>query len=1541
MIKCILCFSPVGSTLRVRSRKFPGLVNCTQIDWFHEWPQEALESVSLNFLNSVEALAEGLRKPCAVFMAFVHSSVNQISTSFLLNERRYNYTTPKSFLEQIDLYAKLLTTKFDDNKSGIVRFQNGLQKLVSCSEQVAGLKADLDIKNKEVAEKTTKANELIKVVGKEQAKVSTEKSFVGNEETKVRAIEEDVGIKQKICTEDLEKAEPALVAAQEALDTLDKNNLTELKALKAPPQGVMSVCDAVAVLMASKKGKIPKDLGWKSSQAMMSSVDVFLTNLKKYDKENIHPEIVKYVTKEYLTKDYFKPDIIRGQSSAAAGLCAWVINIVTFYNVWTFVEPKRHALLAANAELAAAQSKLGELKARIAFLEETLKDLTDKFDFAVKEKLKCQTQAEECAEKIDLADRLVNGLASENVRWRESVLILQQSSLTLPGDILLVTAFVSYVGCFTRSYRLDLLDKFWLPTIKKSKPEIPMTADLDPLTMLTDDATIAFWNNEGLPNDRMSTENATILVNSQRWPLMIDPQLQGIKWIKSRYAKNLTIIRLGQKKVMDLIEKAVMTGKVLLIENIGEYVDPVLDNLIGRNLIRKGKVVKIGEKEIDYHPDFKLILHTKLANPHYKPEMQAQTTLINFTVTRDGLEDQLLAEVVKFERPDLETLKADLTKEQNMFKITLKDLEDDLLMRLSSSGGDVLSDKNLVLNLEQSKMTAKEIEMKVKEGKKTAKRIDEAREQYRPAAERASIIYFIMNELFKINPIYQFSLKAFTMVFHSAMSKASQSDELKVRVNNLVDSITFMTFQYTSRGLFERDKLIFMAQMTIQIAMIKKDIARDELDFLLRFPVTPGVSSPVDFLTNTLWGGIRSLSNLEEFKGLDKDIESGAKRWKKFVEGDTPERDKYPGEWKSKSALQRLCLMRCLRPDRMTYAVRVFVEEKMGEQYTNARTVEFEQSYKESSCTVPIFFILSPGVDPTRDVETVGIKMGFTTDKKNLHNVSLGQGQEVVAEDTITIASTEGHWAILQNVHLVKNWLPTLDKKMEASFENPHKDYRLFISAEPAANPEYHIIPQGVLDSSIKITNEPPTGMKANIHKALDNFSQQDLEKSSKEAEFKSILFALCYFHAVVAERRKFGPQGWNKSYPFNVGDLTISSLVLYNYLEANQNVPWEDLRFLFGEIMYGGHITDDWDRKLCKTYLEEYIGPQLLDGELKLAPGFSAPPNSDYVGYHQYIDETLPSESPILYGLHPNAEIGFLTTQAENVFKIIFELQPRDSAASQGSGVTREEKVRQVLDEILDKCPDPFNIQEMMSRVEDRTPYIIVAFQECERMNILMTEIKRSLKELNLGLKGELTITTPMEALEYSIFMDTVPPSWEKRAYPSMLGLGGWFADLQLRLKELEAWVGDFQLPSSVWLAGFFNPQSFLTAIMQSTARKNEWPLDKMCLSCDVTKKQREDFTTPPRDGAYVNGLFMEGARWDINLGVISEAKLKELFPLMPVMYIKAITQDKQDLRNMYECPVYKTRQRGPNYVWTFNLKTKEKPAKWTMAGVAILLCT
>uniref|UniRef100_G3PRS5 Dynein axonemal heavy chain 11 n=1 Tax=Gasterosteus aculeatus TaxID=69293 RepID=G3PRS5_GASAC len=1537
-LKVVLCFSPVGFTLRTRARKFPALVNCTAINWFHAWPQHALQSVSSTFIEKIPGLEPDVRASISEFISYAHTSVNEVSVKYQQNEKHFNYTTPKSFLEFMKLYGNLLGKKRTELTQKMDRLENGLQKLQSTASQVEDLKAKLAVQEVELWQRNTDIEALIAKIGQQTDRLNQERAVADGEEQRVAAIQAKVTKQQKETEDDLAKAEPALQAANTALNTLNRLNLTELRTFPNPPAIVTNVSAAVLVLL-SPQGRIPKDRSWKASKMVMSKVDDFLQALVNFDKEHIPEATVRCVRDDHLSDPEFNPEFVRQKSSAAAGLCAWVINIVRFHEVLREVEMKRMCLSQANSDLAEAAEKLEAIGKKLAELDSSLEILTSAFGQATTEKLRFQEEVNRTNKTIELANRLVKGLESEKVRWTHSVAQYHEQEETLSGDVLLTAAFISYAGSFSKKYRRELQDNLWMPFLRSQKMPIPMTEGLDPVLMLTDGAMVAQWNNEGLPGDKMSTQNATILTNCERWPLLIDPQLQGIKWIKSRHGSGLKVVSLGQRGYVDVIEQAVVAGDTVLIENLEETIDPVIDPLLGRHTIKKGSCIKVGDKECFFHPSFRLILHTKLANPHYKPEIQAQTTLINFTVTRDGLEDQLLAQVVNQERPDLEDFKSELTKQQNMFKIELKLLEDELLSRLSAAESNFLGDNVLVEKLETTKHTAAEIEMKVVEAKVNEVKINEARELYRPVAVRASLLYFIMNDLNKINPMYQFSLKAFNIVFHKAVEMAEGCEDVKSRVNTLIDGVTYSTFNYISRGLFERDKLTFTAQLAFQLLLMSKEINLRELDFLLRFNIDHQYVSPLDFLSNSAWSAIKVMSFTDEFRCLDRDIEGSPKRWKKMVESECPEKEKFPQEWKGKSSLQKLIMMRALRPDRMTYALRNFVEEKLGVKYTEGRKTEFAKSFRESGPASPVFFILSPGVDPLKDVESLGRKMGFTIDLGKLHNVSLGQGQEAVAEVAMEMAAKEGHWVILQNIHLVARWLGSLEKLLERCGEGSNPDYRVFMSAEPAPTPQEHIIPQGILENAIKITNEPPTGMHANLHAALDNFDQDILDQCSREQEFKTILFSLCYFHACVAERRKFGSQGWNRKYPFNTGDLTISVDVLYNYLEANAQVPWEDLRYLFGEIMYGGHITDDWDRRLCRTYLEEYMQPNQFDRKLSLGPGFVVPSNLDYQGYHDFIDEMLPHESPVHYGLHPNAEIEFLTVTSDSLFHTLLELQSPDAVMGEGASQTLEEKVKNILDEVLEKLPEEYNMSDITSKTAERSPYILVCFQECERMNTLISEIRRSLKGLDLGLKGELAISSEMEKLQSALFFDNVPDTWTKLAYPSTYSLAIRYNDVLQRCKELDSWTQDLSLPSVVWLSGLFNPQSFLTAVMQSLARKNEWPLDKVNLTVDVTKKFKEEFNQPAREGAYVYGLYMEGARWDTQAGVIAEARLKELTPAMPVISVRAVPNDRQEIRNIYECPLYKTKIRGPTYVWTFNLKTRERSAKWVLAGVALLL--
>ncbi|XP_053089780.1 dynein axonemal heavy chain 11 isoform X1 [Pangasianodon hypophthalmus] len=1536
-LKVVLCMSPVGNTLRVRMRRFPALLSCTTVDWFHEWPQEALQSVSLQFIKELRGIEPAIQEPISLFMAHAHASVKQASKRYRQKERRHNYSTPKSFLELLRLFGALLERRDLQLQQRLSRLNSGLHKLKTTASQVGDLMAKLNSQEVELNMKNQAAEALITKIGQQTERVSQKRKDSDLEEQNVAAIKAEVTQRQRDCEDDLIKAEPALEAATAALDTLNKVNLTELKTFPNPPEAVTNVMAAVMVLLAPR-GRVPKDRSWKAARAFMGKLDDFLQALVYYDKEHIPEQCLSTVKQEYLSNPDFHPDHVRTKSYAAAGLCAWTINIVRYYEVYCQIVPKRQALSQANTELDNATAKLLTIRKKLDDLDRHLQSLTAQFERAAAEKLHCQEEVTRTRQTIELASRLVGGLQSENVRWSEAALELEAQQKTLCGDVLVAAAFVSYAGYFTQPYRKQLLECTWKPFLRELKPLIPLTEGLDPILLLAEQASIAAWHNQGLPPDRLSVENAVILTCSQRWPLLVDPQQQASKWLRNLYGPGLRVLQHGEKGYLDVIEQALVCGEVVLLENVEERLDVVLEPLLARNTTNNGRFIRLGDRDCEYNSRFWLLLHTKLANPDFPPELQAQTTLINFTVTQAGLEEQLLGQVVSHERPDLETMKLELSTQQYLCQIELKKLEDELLSRLSAAEGSFLRDAALVEQLEQTKNTAAHIQNKVIEARENEMKINETRELYRPVAQRATLLYFIIKELHNINPMYQYSFKAFSAVFHKAIEQTPRDEDVAVRVHSLTEAVTYSVFMYTSQGLFQKDRLTFLTHTAFQILLMKGSIESEELDLLLHFPVEFSSGSPVSFLSAQAWGAIRALSVLEAFRGLDRDVEGSPKRWRKLVESECPERECLPLDWKKKNPLQRLIILRAMRPDRMSYALRNFVEESLGCRYVETTRIEFEKSYEESSPSIPVFFILSPGVNPLKDVETLGLKLGFSIDRGNLHNISLGQGQENVAEKALEMAATKGHWVILQNVHLVERWLGHLEGLLESTGRKAHPQYRVFMSGQPAHGPEEHIIPRGILENALKLTNEPPTGMNASLHAALHNFNQETLEMCSHEQEFKALLFSLCYFHACVSERRKFGPQGWNRCYPFNTGDLTISINVLYNYLEVNSKVPWEDLCYLVGEIMYGGHITDDWDRRLCRTYIQEVLNPKMFEGELFLCPGFSVPPNLDYAGYHSYVDESLPEENPSLYGLHPNAEIEFMTVTSNALFNTLLELQCRDFAGEEGAQSV-EEKVKSVLDDILEKLPEKYSMSELLAKTSERSPLVLLCFQECERMNLLISEIHSSLTQLDLALKGELSISPDMETLQTALYYNRVPESWSRLTYPSTHTLAQWFSDVLSQCRELDTWTQDFVLPAVVWLSGLFSPQSFLTAIMQSIARKNKWPLDKMALSVDVTKKTKDDYGHPPREGAYIHGLYMEGARWDMSAGVLSEAVLKDLTPAMPVLYIRAVPADKLELNNTYECPVYRTKLRGPTFIWGFHLKTRHPPAKWVLAGVALLL--
>ncbi|CAE8581961.1 unnamed protein product, partial [Polarella glacialis] len=246
----------------------------------------------------------------------------------------------------------------------------------------------------------------------------------------------------------------------------------------------------------------------------------------------------------------------------------------------------------------------------------------------------------------------------------------------------------------------------------------------------------------------------------------------------------------------------------------------------------------------------------------------------------------------------------------------------------------------------------------------------------------------------------------------------------------------------------------------------------------------------------------------------------------------------------------------------------------------------------------------------------------FIGNARRLRNANLREGQARqgnLREYNDTGATSEGRQRALEEVDSMAESLARLILKpsnpvLELIEEFVHPDFRCILTSEPPSNlqgPMWQMVPEAILQKCIKIADEAPTDLKSNLRRSYAKFSQESIEACLKPREYKATLFALCFFHALILGRIKFGPQGWSKKYPFNDGDLTICAQVLCNYLNnaerIGSEVPWPDLRYIFGEIMYGGHITDFWDRRVCTTYLATLVLPDLLNN-LTLAPGFKSP---------------------------------------------------------------------------------------------------------------------------------------------------------------------------------------------------------------------------------------------------------------------------------------------------------------------------------------------
>ena len=605
----VLAMSPVGETLRVRCRSFPGMVNNTVIDWFVPWPHQALVSVAGVFLAE-EDLPDEMRKNIVDHMVMVHQDVTERSHTFELQLKRYNYVTPKNYLDFISNYRGTLKDERRKIDQLIQRLDGGLSKLVQAATEVDAMSAKLKIAQKEVDAKTAEVKIMLEEISVSATKAEDRQKAASEKEAQLEVESVKIADEKAEAEAALEEALPALEEAAQALNDLKKDDITELRSFAKPHQLVQDVCLCVVLLKGGK------DVTWKGAKAMMTDTG-FLRSLVEFEKDSLSEKQVKQV-KAYMSNTAFTPDQVSSISSAGAGLLKWVFAIVNYYAVAKTVNPKRQAVAQGEKALRAAQKELTRIQEEVKQLSAQLLDLKDKFEKGSAEERELSEKATLMATRLAAASKLITGLGAERTRWTADMETLNETRTFLVGDSLLAAAFLSYTGAFNFDFRDAMMVGTWEPDLREKN--IALSTPFDLRKLLTTDVETARWASEGLPQDELSIQNGILTTRSSRYPLCIDPQQQGVAWVKRKEAKaNLKVCTFNDADFLKHLEICVNLGFSFLFESVDEYIDPIIDPVLEKNLVKKGnsRTVKIGDKDVEWDDGFKLYLTSKIANPHY------------------------------------------------------------------------------------------------------------------------------------------------------------------------------------------------------------------------------------------------------------------------------------------------------------------------------------------------------------------------------------------------------------------------------------------------------------------------------------------------------------------------------------------------------------------------------------------------------------------------------------------------------------------------------------------------------------------------------------------------------------------------------------------------------------------------------------------------------------------------------------------------------------------------------------------------------------
>lgn len=1474
--------------------------------------------------------------------------------------------TPRHYLDFINHYANLFHEKRSELEEQQMHLNVGLRKIKETVDQVEELRRDLRIKSQELEVKNAAANDKLKKMVKDQQEAEKKKVMSQEIQEQLHKQQEVIADKQMSVKEDLDKVEPAVIEAQNAVKSIKKQHLVEVRSMANPPAAVKLALESICLLL----GESTTD--WKQIRSIIMREN-FIPTIVNFSAEEISDAIREKMKKNYMSNPSYNYEIVNRASLACGPMVKWAIAQLNYADMLKRVEPLRNELQKLEDDAKDNQQKANEVEQMIRDLEASIARYKEEYAVLISEAQAIKADLAAVEAKVNRSTALLKSLSAERERWEKTSETFKNQMSTIAGDCLLSAAFIAYAGYFDQQMRQNLFTT-WSHHLQQAN--IQFRTDIARTEYLSNADERLRWQASSLPADDLCTENAIMLKRFNRYPLIIDPSGQATEFIMNEYKdRKITRTSFLDDAFRKNLESALRFGNPLLVQDVESY-DPVLNPVLNREVRRTGGrvLITLGDQDIDLSPSFVIFLSTRDPTVEFPPDLCSRVTFVNFTVTRSSLQSQCLNEVLKAERPDVDEKRSDLLKLQGEFQLRLRQLEKSLLQALNEVKGRILDDDTIITTLENLKREAAEVTRKVEETDIVMQEVETVSQQYLPLSTACSSIYFTMESLKQIHFLYQYSLQFFLDIYHNVLYENPNlkgvTDHTQ-RLSIITKDLFQVAFNRVARGMLHQDHITF-AMLLARIKLkgtVGEPTYDAEFQHFLRgkeIVLSAGSTPKIQGLTGEQAEAVVRLSCLPAFKDLISKVQAD-EQFGIWLDSSSPEQT-VPYLWSEENpatpigqAIHRLLLIQAFRPDRMLAMAHMFVSTNLGESFMSIMEQPLDLTHivdTEVKPNTPVLMCSVPGYDASGHVEDLAAEQNT-----QITSIAIGSTEGFnQADKAINTAVKSGRWVMLKNVHLAPGWLMQLEKKLHSL--QPHACFRLFLTME--INPK---VPVNLLRAGRIFVFEPPPGVKANMLRTFSSIPVSRICKSPNERA--RLYFLLAWFHAVIQERLRYAPLGWSKKYEFGESDLRSACDTVDTWLDdtakGRQNIspdkiPWSALKTLMAQSIYGGRVDNEFDQRLLNTFLERLFTTRSFDSEFKLAckvDGHKDIQMPDGIRREEFVQwvELLPdTQTPSWLGLPNNAEKVLLTTQGVDMISKMLKMQMLEDEDDLAYAET-EKKARP--DSSSDGRPAwmrtlhttasnwlhliPQTLSHLKRTVENIKDPLFRFFEREVKMGAkLLQDVRQDLADVVQVCEGRKKQTNYLRTLINELVKGILPRSWSHYTVPAGMTVIQWVSDFSERVKQLQsisqaaASGGAKELKNiHVCLGGLFVPEAYITATRQYVAQANSWSLEELCLEVNVTTSQS---ATLDACSFGVTGLKLQGATCGNNKLSLSSA-ISTVLPLTQLRWVKQTNAERK--ANVVTLPVYLNFTRA-DLIFTvdFEIATKEDPRSFYERGVAVL-CT